>query len=64
MKKILIACEYSATVRSAFENRGFYAVSCDLLASEVPGNTGSHQEVTRLSYDRPELVPYPVNLLT
>lgn len=32
--KILIACEYSGVVRSAFAARGHTAVSCDLLPSD------------------------------
>jgi hypothetical protein len=35
--KVLIACEYSGTVRGAFIARGHYATSCDLLPTEVPG---------------------------
>jgi hypothetical protein len=35
--KILIACEYSGTVRDAFSKRGHDAMSCDLLPSETPG---------------------------
>ncbi len=35
--KILIACEFSATVRSAFAARGHDAWSCDLLPTEIPG---------------------------
>jgi len=35
--KILIACEYSGTVRDAFRARGHDAVSCDLLPSDAPG---------------------------
>lgn len=35
--KILIACEYSATVREAFHTRGHDAWSCDLLPTDVPG---------------------------
>jgi hypothetical protein len=31
---VLIACEYSATVRDAFRDRGFDAWSCDLLPTE------------------------------
>ncbi|MGY4532658.1 hypothetical protein ACVW0Y_001787 [Pseudomonas sp. TE3786] len=33
----LIACEYSGRVRDALTSIGFYAVSCDLLPSESPG---------------------------
>ena len=35
--RVLIACEFSGTVRDAFTRRGHYAVSCDLLPSETPG---------------------------
>ena len=35
--KILIACEYSATVRGAFAARGHDAWSCDLLLSDKGG---------------------------
>jgi hypothetical protein len=39
MKKarVLVACEYSGTVRGAFAALGHYAMSCDLLPSEKPG---------------------------
>ena len=35
-KKVLVACEYSGTVRDAFTKAGHHAVSCDLLRRE-PG---------------------------
>ena len=35
--RVLIACEFSGTVRDAFTRRGHYAMSCDLLSSETPG---------------------------
>jgi len=35
--KVLVACEFSGIVREAFAKRGHFAVSCDLLASELPG---------------------------
>jgi hypothetical protein len=35
--KVLIACEYSGTVRDAFIRRGHNAISCDLLPTEAPG---------------------------
>ena len=35
--RVLIACEYSGKVRSAFEKLGHFAVSCDLLPTEKPG---------------------------
>ena len=36
--RILIACEYSGTVRQAFARLGHYALSCDLLDTEIQGN--------------------------
>ena len=36
--KVLVACEFSGAVRESFSALGHYAVSCDLLPSEVPGN--------------------------
>lgn len=35
--KVLVACEYSGIVSSAFRNKGHNVVSCDLLPSEMPG---------------------------
>lgn len=36
--KVLVACEYSGRVREAFLARGHFAVSCDLLPSDIPGD--------------------------
>lgn len=36
--KVLVACEFSGTVREAFAQRGHDAWSCDLLPTEKPGN--------------------------
>lgn len=36
--KILVACEYSGTVRDAFKAKGHDVMSCDLLDTDVPGN--------------------------
>lgn len=36
--RVLIACEYSGVVRNAFSIRGHYALSCDLLPTELEGN--------------------------
>ena len=36
--RVLIACEYSGKVREAFTAKGHYALSCDLLPTDVPGN--------------------------
>ena len=37
MSRVLIACEFSGTVRDAFTAMGHYALSCDLLPPETPG---------------------------
>lgn len=37
-KRILVACEYSGVVRSAFCNRGYDAWSCDVIDSDDGGN--------------------------
>jgi site-specific DNA-cytosine methylase len=35
--RVLVACEYSGTVREAFAARGHDAMSCDLLPTDRPG---------------------------
>lgn len=35
--RVLVACEYSGAVRDAFRALGHFALSCDLLPSDVPG---------------------------
>jgi hypothetical protein len=40
--KVLVACEFSGTVRDAFIKRGHFAVSCDLLPSE--SDLGMHYQ--------------------
>ena len=35
--RVLVACEFSGTVRDAFTRAGHYAVSADLLPTETPG---------------------------
>jgi hypothetical protein len=37
MMRVLVACEYSGTVRDAFIRTGHDAMSCDLLPTDVPG---------------------------
>jgi hypothetical protein len=39
--RVLVACEYSGTVRDAFISRGHDAISCDLLPSD---KTGPHYQ--------------------
>lgn len=40
--KVLVACEYSGTVRDAFIRAGHYALSCDLLPTDSP--IGDHYQ--------------------
>lgn len=35
--RVLVACEFSGTVREAFKARGHDAWSCDLLPTDIPG---------------------------
>jgi len=35
--RVLVACEYSGTVRDAFASRGHDAMSCDILPTDSPG---------------------------
>ncbi len=44
--KILVACEYSGTVRDAFSRKGWDAFSCDLLPteSELTKSEGKHYQ--------------------
>ena len=35
--RVLVACEYSGTVRDAFLTKGHDAMSCDLLPTDAPG---------------------------
>jgi site-specific DNA-cytosine methylase len=37
MARVLVACEYSGTVRDAFISLGHEAMSCDILPTEYPG---------------------------
>ena len=36
--KMLVACEYSGTVREAFAKKGWDAWSCDLLPTDIPSD--------------------------
>ncbi len=51
--KVLVACEFSGTVREAFAARGHDAWSCDLLPTERPGQhiIGDVREVLDMGWD-------------
>jgi hypothetical protein len=35
--RVLVACEYSGVVRESFRKRGHYALSCDILPTDIAG---------------------------
>ena len=51
--KVLVACEFSGTVRDAFRALGHDAMSCDFLPSERPGphHQGDVRDVLRQRWD-------------
>lgn len=51
--RVLVACEFSGTVRDAFASRGHDSWSCDLLPSESPGNhyQGDVMDILHESWD-------------
>ena len=51
--KILVACEYSGTVRDAFIERGHDATSCDILPTDSPGphHQGPVEEILNDGWD-------------
>jgi len=51
--KVLVACEYSGTVRDAFTAKGHEAVSCDLLPTDKPGPhyQGDVQDIIKDGWD-------------
>jgi len=57
--RILVACEYSGTVRDAFIARGHDAISCDILPTEKPGPhiQGDVTEVLNQGWDM--MVAFP-----
>lgn len=57
--KILIACEYSGTVRDAFTKKGHEAWSCDILPSDIPGNHYQCDIKEVLSQDWDLIIAHP-----
>lgn len=53
MKRVLVACECSGRVRDAFEAKGWFAVSADILPSETPGRhrQGDVRDLLQLPWD-------------
>lgn len=57
--KILVACEFSGTVRDAFARQGHTAYSCDLLPSETPGNHFQCDTMEVLDYGWDIIIMHP-----
>jgi site-specific DNA-cytosine methylase len=57
--RVLIACEFSGTVRDAFARAGHYAVSCDLLPTETPGMHHQGDVTEILSEDWDLMIAHP-----
>ena len=53
---VLVACEFSAIVREAFNRLGHHATSCDLRATEIPGNHHEGDALEMLAADCWDLV--------
>ena len=58
--KILIACEYSGTVRDAFAKLGHDATSCDILPTDKPGkhHKGNVEDIL-YKYDWDMIIAHP-----
>ena len=48
---VLIACEYTATVKKAFESKGHDVISCDLLPTEAPEGLHYQGDIMDILYD-------------
>jgi hypothetical protein len=59
--RVLVACEYSGTVRDAFLRTGHYALSCDLLPCESPASGDHYQGDVRdiLDHDWDLMIAHP-----
>ena len=59
MPRILVACEFSGTVRDAFKARGWDAWSCDLLPTETPGQHIQGDALTILADGWDMMIAHP-----
>ena len=57
--KVLIACEYSGTVRDAFKKKGHEAVSCDIIPTESPGKHIQDDVLNHLYKDWDLIIAHP-----
>ncbi|MFZ4402101.1 MAG: hypothetical protein ACOYO1_18875 [Bacteroidales bacterium] len=59
--KMLVACEYSATIREAFKNKGWDSWSCDILDTDIPGQhyKGDIFEFLKIQNDFDLMIAHP-----
>jgi site-specific DNA-cytosine methylase len=57
--RVLVACEFSGTVRDAFRKLGHDAVSCDLLPTEVAGPHVQDDVLSILDDDWDMMIAHP-----
>ena len=57
--RVLVACEFSGTVRDAFDKLGHEAWSCDLIASETEGNHYKGDVLDILDNDWDLMIAHP-----
>ena len=57
--KVLVACEFSGTVREAFKKKGHDAWSCDLLPTEIPGQHIQGNVLDYLDRDWDLMIAHP-----
>lgn len=57
--RVLVACEYSGTVRDSFKALGHDVWSCDLLPTDVPGNHYQEPVEAILGLDWDLMVAHP-----
>jgi hypothetical protein len=57
--RVLVACEYSGTVRDAFIAKGHDAVSCDLLPTDKPGPHYQGDVLDILNDDWDMIIAFP-----
>lgn len=54
--RVLVACEFSGTVREAFKAKGYDAWSCDLLPTEIPSTKHIQGDVLEILNDKWDLM--------
>lgn len=57
--RILVACEYSGTVRDAFAKLGHFTMSCDLLPTDKPGNHYQGDVMDIIDHDWDLMIAHP-----